>query len=132
MDISRQPNLHAMDTSMTHSKLARSFPSSQSIASTISARGSVQDSWPATGWLRETPNTSPAGSQAGSPALKPASLQEHRSTSTTEESVENASVSEVKNICFIGAGFVGMVPPQPDEGKGQIGLTRDQVGLQLQ
>ncbi|KAK0737175.1 UDP-glucose/GDP-mannose dehydrogenase family, NAD binding domain-containing protein [Apiosordaria backusii] len=52
------------------SRLARSFPSSHSIASTFSPGSSTPGSWTANPWLRDTPDTSPPSSDAGSPKLQ--------------------------------------------------------------
>jgi hypothetical protein len=95
-----------------HGPLGRSFPSSQSIASALSPRASTPNSWAANGWLRGTPNTSPPSSGLGSPELKPRPMLEDGNVSPVEGSLDT-SVSAAKNICFVGAGFVGMVHPCP-------------------
>lgn len=95
-----------------HGHLGRSFPSSQSIASTLSPGSSTPSSWSGNGWLRGTPNTSPPSSGLGSPELKPRPVLEDGNVSPVEGSLDT-SVSAAKNICFIGAGFVGMAHACP-------------------
>ncbi|KAM7184385.1 putative UDP-glucose 6-dehydrogenase [Naviculisporaceae sp. PSN 640] len=84
--------------------LTRSFPSTQSIASTLSPGASTPSSWSANQWARGTPDTSPPSSRSQSPELKPKAVGVSASEST---STSSQGPDEVKNICFIGAGFVG-------------------------
>ncbi|KAL2259730.1 hypothetical protein VTK26DRAFT_6482 [Humicola hyalothermophila] len=87
-----------------HGRLRRSFPSTQSMASTLSPRATSPTAWSANGWLRSTPNTSPPSSGAGSPELKPNPLTEDGKASPVEGADAAAAA---KKICFVGAGFVG-------------------------
>ncbi len=92
-------------------QLGRSFPSSYSIASTASPGSSTPNSWSAHEWLRGSPNTSPPSSGVGSPELKAKLLLEDGNVSPVEQPLDNFAVSAAKNICFVGAGFVGMIKP---------------------
>ena len=90
-------------------QLGRSFPSSYSIASMASPGTSTPNSWSANEWLRGSPNTSPPSSGIGSPELKAKLLLEDGSASPVEETLGSPAVAAAQNICFVGAGFVGMV-----------------------
>ncbi|KAK0711977.1 hypothetical protein B0H67DRAFT_647306 [Lasiosphaeris hirsuta] len=93
-----------------NSRLARSLPSSQSIASALSPGASTPTSWAGNQWLRGTPDTSPTSSEAGSPELRPKLRIDDGRISPAIEPQPQAVVQvagPVKSICFIGAGFVG-------------------------
>lgn len=89
-------------------QLGRSFPSSHSIASTVSPGTSTPNSWSANDWLRGSPNTSPPSSGIGSPELKAKLLPEDGNVSPVEDALDSPSISAAKSICFVGAGFVGL------------------------
>ncbi|KAM7210870.1 putative UDP-glucose 6-dehydrogenase [Rhypophila decipiens] len=84
--------------------LARSFPSSLSMASTVSPGASTPSSWTANHWARGTPDTSPPSSRSQSPELKSKRVEVSPGESRSSGS---QNVEPVKNICFVGAGFVG-------------------------
>ncbi|KAK3939332.1 putative UDP-glucose 6-dehydrogenase [Diplogelasinospora grovesii] len=94
-----------------HGHLARSFPSSQSLASSQNSPGaSTPNSWAANPWARGTgtPETSPPSTRAHSPELKPKATTEDGNTSPVVGSPDTPQIPKaVKNICFVGAGFVG-------------------------
>lgn len=94
-------------------QLSRSFPSSHSIASTTTAGMSTPNPWSANEWLHGTPDTSPPSSGVGSPEIQAKRLLEDGSVSSVEESTDSRSGPAAKNVCFVGAGFVGMVRPNP-------------------
>jgi hypothetical protein len=108
MDIFRHPQQSGSTAPSMRGPLGRSFPSSQSIASTVSPGTSTPNSWSANEWLRGSPNTSPPSSGVGSPELKAKLLAEDGRVSPVEESIDTRPVFAAKNICFVGAGFVGM------------------------
>lgn len=93
--------------------LSRSFPSSHSIASTVSPGISTPNSWSGNDWIRGTPDTSPPSSGVGSPELQAKRLSEDSSVSSVDESIDSRSRPAAKSVCFVGAGFVGMAKPSP-------------------
>jgi UDPglucose 6-dehydrogenase len=111
MDNFRQSQQSGSAAPSMRGHLDRSFPSSHSIASTASPGMSTPNSWSANEWLRGTPDTSPPSSGVGSPQLKAKLPSDDGSVSPVEESIDPTSAPAAKNVCFIGAGFVGMVEP---------------------
>ena len=111
MDNSRHLQQSGPAAPSMRGQLGRSFPSSYSIASTASPGSSTPNSWSAHEWLRGSPNTSPPSSGVGSPELKAKLLLEDGNVSPVEQPLDNFAVSAAKNICFVGAGFVGMIKP---------------------
>ena len=111
MDTSHQSQQSGSAAPSMRGHLNRSCPSSHSIASTASPGMSTPNSWSANEWLRGTPDTSPPSSEVGSPELKAKLPSEDGSISPVEESIDPTSGPAAKNVCFIGAGFVGMAKP---------------------
>ncbi|KAK4183600.1 putative UDP-glucose 6-dehydrogenase [Podospora australis] len=111
MDTSnRSEKPQAAVLSLQRHQLPRSLPSEQSIASICSPGASTPSSiqWTGSPWLRDTPDTSPPSSNAGSPKLEPKTPAEDSSISPVVESLDGSQDFGVaKNICFVGAGFVG-------------------------
>ncbi|KAK4033487.1 UDP-glucose/GDP-mannose dehydrogenase family, NAD binding domain-containing protein [Parachaetomium inaequale] len=98
MDNFRQSQQSGSVTPSMRGHLNRSFPSSQSIASTASPGMSTPNSWSANEWLRGTPDTSPPSSGVGSPELKAKLPSEDGSVSPVEESIDPTSGPAAKNI----------------------------------
>lgn len=110
MDTSSSPSRPNGGRPSLQSALSRSLPSSQSIHSTISPGTSTPGSWNANPWLRGTPDTSPPSSGATSPQLKAQVSANDGSLSPVEGSLEGSrDFGAAKSICFVGAGFVGMI-----------------------
>lgn len=102
------PDISRPALPLLHGQFARSLSSTQSIASAFGPGTSTPSSWKASNWLRGTPDTSPPSSGAGSPELKPKPPPEDCGISPVLESLGAPEVDDrVKNICFVGAGFVG-------------------------
>ncbi|KAK4667940.1 uncharacterized protein QC764_703360 [Podospora pseudoanserina] len=89
-------------------RLPRSLPSSHSIASTFSPGSSTPGSWTVSPWNRDTPDTSPPSSDAGSPKLQAKQADDSGRISPVEGSLDGQPrFGVVRSICFVGAGFVG-------------------------
>ncbi|KAK1756363.1 putative UDP-glucose 6-dehydrogenase [Echria macrotheca] len=85
-------------------------PRSHSTDSAPSPGIETPNSWKPSPWTQHSPATTPPSSESGSPETKPdASSHDGGDTCSTEprDSTESHELGEAKNICFLGAGFVG-------------------------
>lgn len=65
-------------------------------------------------WNRDTPDTSPPSSDAGSPKLQAKQADDSGRISPVEGSLDGQPrFGVVRSICFVGAGFVGISLPIP-------------------
>lgn len=91
------------------SHLERSFPSSNVPGSTASTGTSTPSSGSTNEWLRDTPDTSsPPGSGVASPEVKECPSPNDRGSPIEKPHAgPSCLLPAAKNICFVGAGFVG-------------------------
>ncbi|KAK3899902.1 hypothetical protein C8A05DRAFT_17735 [Staphylotrichum tortipilum] len=92
----------------TDRELAHSLPSSQSIASTVSPGTSTPHSWSAgTDWALRSTDPSPLSGGTASPDFELHRLFNGNNPPPAQKAPGSPSRAAAKNICFIGAGFVG-------------------------
>jgi hypothetical protein len=86
-------------------ELPHSIPRSYSTDSVPSPGVETPNSWKPCPWTQDSPATTPPSSESGSRELKLNTGHDGGDKSSTEPQ----ELGEPKNICFLGAGFVGMV-----------------------
>jgi len=123
LDIPEDSQASNNNLPLLHSHLARSLPSTQSMASTLSPGVSTPGSWVGNPWSRGTPDTSPPSTRSGSPDLRAKAAAREADGEAAEAP---RAAKTVGNICFIGAGFVGMDRiPWPQLGDLDVDMIAD-------